>query len=156
MAAIMCLCLCVGEEATESVMSLSPSELKNLLHHILSGKEFGVQRSGQSSDQTLYRTHSQSNSVLSLIFLIFSYPPPLHSQRDGCRRQSCHLHPSPGQRGRHQERESRHQQTEERHEDGRTPWLWDQNTLLTSHRWNKYYGSCPFQQKKLLIKKKTK
>lgn len=29
-------------------MSLSPSELKNLLHHILSGKEFGVQRSGGS------------------------------------------------------------------------------------------------------------
>lgn len=39
--------LCVtGEEATESLMKLSPSELKNLLHHILSGKEFGVQRSG--------------------------------------------------------------------------------------------------------------
>uniref|UniRef100_A0A4W6FNI4 Phosphorylase b kinase regulatory subunit n=1 Tax=Lates calcarifer TaxID=8187 RepID=A0A4W6FNI4_LATCA len=36
---------CSGEEATESLMSLSPSELKNLLHHILSGKEFGVQRS---------------------------------------------------------------------------------------------------------------
>uniref|UniRef100_A0A3Q2X9X9 Phosphorylase b kinase regulatory subunit n=1 Tax=Haplochromis burtoni TaxID=8153 RepID=A0A3Q2X9X9_HAPBU len=30
-----------GEEATETLMSLSPSELKNLLHHILSGKEFG-------------------------------------------------------------------------------------------------------------------
>ncbi|KAM9836701.1 phosphorylase b kinase regulatory subunit alpha, skeletal muscle isoform [Aulostomus maculatus] len=36
---------CSGEEATESLMSLNPSELKNLLHHILSGKEFGVQRS---------------------------------------------------------------------------------------------------------------
>ncbi|XP_077356882.1 phosphorylase b kinase regulatory subunit alpha, skeletal muscle isoform isoform X6 [Festucalex cinctus] len=36
---------CSGEEATESLMSLSPSELKNLLHHILSGKEFGVERS---------------------------------------------------------------------------------------------------------------
>lgn len=36
---------CSGEEATESLMGLSPSELKNLLHHILSGKEFGVQRS---------------------------------------------------------------------------------------------------------------
>lgn len=40
--------VCAGEEATESLMSLSPSELKNLLHHILSGKEFGVQRSSQS------------------------------------------------------------------------------------------------------------
>ncbi|XP_030636696.1 phosphorylase b kinase regulatory subunit alpha, skeletal muscle isoform isoform X2 [Chanos chanos] len=36
---------CSGEEATESLMSLRPSELKNLLHHILSGKEFGVQKS---------------------------------------------------------------------------------------------------------------
>ncbi|XP_017295735.1 phosphorylase b kinase regulatory subunit alpha, skeletal muscle isoform isoform X2 [Kryptolebias marmoratus] len=41
---------CSGEEATESLMSLSPSELKNLLHHILSGKEFGVQRSERDRD----------------------------------------------------------------------------------------------------------
>ncbi|TRY54579.1 hypothetical protein DNTS_001580 [Danionella cerebrum] len=39
---------CSGDEATESLMKLSPSELKNLLHHILSGKEFGVQRSVRS------------------------------------------------------------------------------------------------------------
>ncbi|RXM96517.1 Phosphorylase b kinase regulatory subunit alpha, skeletal muscle isoform [Acipenser ruthenus] len=37
-----------SEEATESLMSLSPSDLKNLLHHILSGKEFGVERSMRS------------------------------------------------------------------------------------------------------------
>ncbi|XP_051800095.1 phosphorylase b kinase regulatory subunit alpha, skeletal muscle isoform isoform X4 [Acanthochromis polyacanthus] len=41
---------CSGEEATESLMSLSPSELKNLLHHILSGREFGVQRSVREVD----------------------------------------------------------------------------------------------------------
>ncbi|XP_045920370.1 phosphorylase b kinase regulatory subunit alpha, skeletal muscle isoform isoform X1 [Micropterus dolomieu] len=41
---------CSGEEATESLMSLTPSELKNLLHHILSGKEFGVQRSVREMD----------------------------------------------------------------------------------------------------------
>ncbi|XP_061921869.1 phosphorylase b kinase regulatory subunit alpha, skeletal muscle isoform isoform X1 [Entelurus aequoreus] len=41
---------CSGEEATENLMSLSPSELKNLLHHILSGKEFGVQRSVRDSE----------------------------------------------------------------------------------------------------------
>uniref|UniRef100_H3C7R7 Phosphorylase b kinase regulatory subunit n=1 Tax=Tetraodon nigroviridis TaxID=99883 RepID=H3C7R7_TETNG len=41
---------CSGEEATETLMSLSPSELKNLLHHILSGKEFGVQRSVRDLD----------------------------------------------------------------------------------------------------------
>uniref|UniRef100_A0A8C6UC13 Phosphorylase b kinase regulatory subunit n=1 Tax=Neogobius melanostomus TaxID=47308 RepID=A0A8C6UC13_9GOBI len=32
-------------EASESLMSLSPFGMKNLLHHILSGKEFGVERS---------------------------------------------------------------------------------------------------------------
>lgn len=37
----------VGEEASESLMSLSPSAMKNLLHHILSGKEFGVERSSE-------------------------------------------------------------------------------------------------------------
>ncbi|KAG8450597.1 hypothetical protein GDO86_003028 [Hymenochirus boettgeri] len=36
---------CSGEEASESLMSLSPYDMKNLLHHILSGKEFGVERS---------------------------------------------------------------------------------------------------------------
>ncbi|XP_019726616.1 phosphorylase b kinase regulatory subunit alpha, skeletal muscle isoform isoform X2 [Hippocampus comes] len=41
---------CSGEEATESLMSLSPSELKNLLYHILSGKEFGVERSVRDAD----------------------------------------------------------------------------------------------------------
>ncbi|XP_061830626.2 phosphorylase b kinase regulatory subunit alpha, liver isoform isoform X2 [Nerophis lumbriciformis] len=36
---------CSGEEASESLMSLSPSAMKKLLHHILSGKEFGVEKS---------------------------------------------------------------------------------------------------------------
>ncbi|XP_051537130.1 phosphorylase b kinase regulatory subunit alpha, skeletal muscle isoform isoform X1 [Myxocyprinus asiaticus] len=40
---------CSGEEATESLMNMSPSELKNLLLHILSGKEFGVQKSVRST-----------------------------------------------------------------------------------------------------------
>lgn len=38
----------VGEEASESLMSLSPFGMKKLLHHILSGKEFGVERSSES------------------------------------------------------------------------------------------------------------
>lgn len=29
-------------------MNLSPSNVKNLLYHILSGKEFGVEKSGES------------------------------------------------------------------------------------------------------------
>ncbi|XP_033631487.1 probable phosphorylase b kinase regulatory subunit alpha isoform X1 [Asterias rubens] len=33
---------CPGDKAYEHLMSLSPYELKDLLHHILSGKEFGI------------------------------------------------------------------------------------------------------------------
>ncbi|KAK6316699.1 phosphorylase b kinase regulatory subunit alpha, skeletal muscle isoform [Coregonus clupeaformis] len=39
---------CSGEEATECLMNMSPSELKSLLHHILSGKEFGLMKSVRS------------------------------------------------------------------------------------------------------------
>ncbi|XP_061454930.1 phosphorylase b kinase regulatory subunit alpha, skeletal muscle isoform isoform X2 [Rhineura floridana] len=44
---------CSAEEATESLMNLSPSEMKRLLHHILSGKEFGVERSVRSMASTM-------------------------------------------------------------------------------------------------------
>ncbi|XP_020834599.1 phosphorylase b kinase regulatory subunit alpha, skeletal muscle isoform isoform X4 [Phascolarctos cinereus] len=44
---------CSAEEATESLMSLSPSAMKNLLHHILSGKEFGVERSVRPADSNV-------------------------------------------------------------------------------------------------------
>ncbi|ELT89975.1 hypothetical protein CAPTEDRAFT_163062 [Capitella teleta] len=33
---------CTGEEASDQLLNLSPYEMKTLLHHILSGKEFGV------------------------------------------------------------------------------------------------------------------
>ena len=32
----------LGEEASDQLLNLSPFEMKTLLHHILSGKEFGV------------------------------------------------------------------------------------------------------------------
>lgn len=32
-------------------MNLSPSDMKSLLYHILSGKEFGVERSGKSQQR---------------------------------------------------------------------------------------------------------
>ncbi|XP_072482883.1 phosphorylase b kinase regulatory subunit alpha, skeletal muscle isoform isoform X2 [Notamacropus eugenii] len=44
---------CSAEEATESLMNLSPSAMKNLLHHILSGKEFGVERSMRPADSNV-------------------------------------------------------------------------------------------------------
>ncbi|KAJ8399618.1 hypothetical protein AAFF_G00410290 [Aldrovandia affinis] len=43
---------CSGEEASESLMSLSPSDMKSLLHHILSGKEFGVERSVRPTESS--------------------------------------------------------------------------------------------------------
>lgn len=33
---------CTGEEASEHLLNLSPFEMKNLLHHIMSGKEFAI------------------------------------------------------------------------------------------------------------------
>uniref|UniRef100_A0A4W6CH36 Phosphorylase b kinase regulatory subunit n=1 Tax=Lates calcarifer TaxID=8187 RepID=A0A4W6CH36_LATCA len=48
---------CSGEEASESLMSLSPFGMKSLLHHILSGKEFGVERS---------RTELWNNPAISI------------------------------------------------------------------------------------------
>ena len=34
--------ICSGEEATDHLLNLSPFEMKNLLHHIMSGKEFAI------------------------------------------------------------------------------------------------------------------
>ncbi|XP_059942294.1 phosphorylase b kinase regulatory subunit alpha, skeletal muscle isoform isoform X3 [Mesoplodon densirostris] len=44
---------CSAEEATDGLMNLSPSAMKNLLHHILSGKEFGVERSVRPTDSRI-------------------------------------------------------------------------------------------------------
>nr|KAF6492755.1 phosphorylase kinase regulatory subunit alpha 1 [Molossus molossus] len=44
---------CSAEEATDGLMNLSPSAMKNLLHHILSGKEFGVERSVRPIDSNI-------------------------------------------------------------------------------------------------------
>uniref|UniRef100_A0A8C4VBP7 Phosphorylase b kinase regulatory subunit n=1 Tax=Falco tinnunculus TaxID=100819 RepID=A0A8C4VBP7_FALTI len=41
---------CSAGEATENLMNLSPSDMKSLLYHILSGKEFAVERSVRSAD----------------------------------------------------------------------------------------------------------
>lgn len=44
---------CSAEEATDGLMNLSPSAMKSLLHHILSGKEFGVERSVRPTDSNI-------------------------------------------------------------------------------------------------------
>ncbi|GBP17036.1 Probable phosphorylase b kinase regulatory subunit alpha [Eumeta japonica] len=40
---------CDGEEASEHLLNLSPFEMKNLLHHILSGKEFAINSMGHGN-----------------------------------------------------------------------------------------------------------
>ncbi|XP_069355341.1 probable phosphorylase b kinase regulatory subunit alpha isoform X1 [Maniola hyperantus] len=56
---------CDGEEASEHLLNLSPFEMKNLLHHILSGKEFAVNSVGRgnfsivSNKSTRYTKKSQ-------------------------------------------------------------------------------------------------
>ncbi len=46
-----------GEEASDQLLNLSPYEMKMLLHHILSGKEFGVSQ-GQSESTASRHTMS--------------------------------------------------------------------------------------------------
>lgn len=57
------------------------------------------------------------------------------SQRTGRWHQSSHLHPSPWQRGRHQERESRYQQTEEWYEVGKIKKykIWNKGVVNVGH-----------------------
>lgn len=38
---------CDGEEASDHLLNLSPYEMKTLLHHILSGKEFTIRSGGK-------------------------------------------------------------------------------------------------------------
>ncbi|XP_078268451.1 phosphorylase b kinase regulatory subunit alpha, skeletal muscle isoform isoform X1 [Rhinoraja longicauda] len=56
MASEMANCLkCSGKSATQSLMSVRPSDLKTLLHHILSGKEFSVEENiDQSTNKSIY------------------------------------------------------------------------------------------------------
>ncbi|XP_065172771.1 probable phosphorylase b kinase regulatory subunit alpha, partial [Atheta coriaria] len=41
--------VCDGEDASEHLLNLSPFEMKNLLHHILSGKEFAISSVGRGN-----------------------------------------------------------------------------------------------------------
>ncbi|CAH1400622.1 unnamed protein product [Nezara viridula] len=41
--------MCSGEQASEHLLNLSPFEMKNLLHHIMSGKEFSISNLGHGN-----------------------------------------------------------------------------------------------------------
>jgi len=56
-----CLKLKDNDDATDELMSLSPYEMRNLLHHIMSGREFGINKSGQH--QSGYNVVSDTDRV---------------------------------------------------------------------------------------------
>ena len=58
---------CSGEEASIHLMSLSPYEMKQLIHFILSGKEFGIVKSGK----LMCTSFSAVFSVIYIIQIIF-------------------------------------------------------------------------------------
>ena len=51
-----CLKINDNEEASDELMSLSPYEMRNLLHHIMSGREFSI----SAANQTGYNIVSES------------------------------------------------------------------------------------------------
>lgn len=61
---------CNGEEASEHLLNLSPFEMKNLLYHILSGKEFAVNSVGRgnfsivSNKSNRFQTGKKSQIIL--------------------------------------------------------------------------------------------
>ena len=54
-----CLKINDNEDASDELMSLSPYEMRNLLHHIMSGMEFGISNTNQSG----YNIICESNMV---------------------------------------------------------------------------------------------
>lgn len=61
-----CLKLKDNDDATDELMSLSPYEMRNLLHHIMSGREFGINKSGQH--QSGYNVVSDTDRVCKVIW----------------------------------------------------------------------------------------
>ncbi|XP_045851944.1 phosphorylase b kinase regulatory subunit alpha, skeletal muscle isoform isoform X4 [Meles meles] len=78
---------CSAEEATDSLMNLSPSAMKNLLHHILSGKEFGVERSVRPTD---------SNVSPAISIHEIGAVGATKTERTGIMQLKCEIKQSPG------------------------------------------------------------
>ncbi|XP_063231052.1 probable phosphorylase b kinase regulatory subunit alpha [Bacillus rossius redtenbacheri] len=51
--------ICSGEEASDHLLNLSPFEMKNLLYHILSGKEFSLSSVSGGNFSVISRDHSR-------------------------------------------------------------------------------------------------
>jgi len=68
---------CEGDVAIEHLLNLSPFEMKNLLYHILSGKEFNVVSSGVSGNFSVLS--SKSSKVCTLLGFQISFLDSLNS-----------------------------------------------------------------------------
>lgn len=55
--------ICDGEEASEHLLNLSPFEMKNLLHHIISGKEFAISSVGRGNFSIVSNKSSRISKV---------------------------------------------------------------------------------------------
>ena len=60
-----CLKINDNDEATDELMSLSPFEMRNLLHHIMSGTEFSISGTNQSG----YKCEINDNRRVSKVQL---------------------------------------------------------------------------------------
>lgn len=56
---------CSSEDAMERLLDLGPYDLKNLLHHILSRKEFKIDNSSEAEDETLGYQPAKQLSIVS-------------------------------------------------------------------------------------------
>ena len=63
---IFCGVFYSGDVASDQLLNLSPFELKTLLHHILSGKEFGIASGKKPSNSVSLCHHEKLQLALSL------------------------------------------------------------------------------------------
>lgn len=74
-----CLKMKDPDDASEELMSLSPYEMRNLLHHIMSGREFSINSTCQK--QSGYNIVSENDRVskVSLRLFMLEVPPKILS-----------------------------------------------------------------------------
>lgn len=68
---------CDSDEATEHLLNLSPFEMKNLLYHILSGKEFNMVSSGVSGNFSVLSSKSSKVKLFSFLENIVAIKFPI-------------------------------------------------------------------------------
>ncbi|XP_050438174.1 probable phosphorylase b kinase regulatory subunit alpha isoform X2 [Adelges cooleyi] len=75
---------CSGEEGSEHLFNLSPFEMKNLLHHIMSGKEFILSSVGRGNFSVISHksSHVSKKSTIGLLLVDKAEPLTEEFERD--------------------------------------------------------------------------